>query len=304
MEVAQKLEVDIAVIIPFYNDAERLQICIEALQKQSIEKTFHIIAVDNGSDYHPAQLADIYSNLTLLIETRPGSYSARNKALDFVTAKIYAFTDADCIPSEDWLKNVVDKMSYSKADAVGGGINVFCENPDTPTAIEVIDLIKAFPQKSYVEQHHFAVTANLTFSHEALVKVGKFNANLKSGGDKDWCLRLHTAGGNLVFEGAALVWHPARASLSEHKTKMRRLAHGAYTRRKGDAISAKYVGLHGIVMGLMPPIRKAQLIWKRFSMISTTERCAAILYYWYINSYASIQKIRCHLKLVKEAERN
>lgn len=304
MEIAQKLEVDIAVIIPFYNDAERLEMCIKALQKQSVERAFHIIAVDNGSDYHPSELMDIYSNLTLLKEATPGSYSARNRALDCVTANIYAFTDADCIPTEDWLKNVVDKLSYSKADAVGGGINMFCENADTPTVIEVIDLIKAFPQKNYVEQHHFAVTANLTFSHKALVKVGRFNAKLKSGGDKDWCLRLQAAGGRLVFEGDAVVWHPARGSLREHKTKMRRLAHGAFARRKGDAISAKYVGFHGIAMGLMPPVRKAQLIWKRFGMLSTKERLSAILCYWYINSYASIQKIRCHLKLVKEAERN
>ena len=303
MEALQKIKVDIAVIIPFYNDAERLEMCVGALQVQSIDRAFHIVAVDNGSDTHPSHLTQKYPNLTILKENKPGSYSARNKALEYISANIYAFTDADCIPSPRWLEEAVSVIESKNVSAVGGAVTLFCNEAGSPTSVEIIDMIKAFPQKDYVEKQNYAVTANLVFTQEALDKTGKFNDNLKSGGDKDWCLRYHSNGGRLIYSKEASVAHPARETLKEHETKMRRVVHGAYARRKGDKNTAKFLNWKNIILGFMPPVRKAKVIWQQFPSVSASTRFLAICNYWYVNAYAATQKLKCHLGLVKEAER-
>ncbi|MCM2681492.1 glycosyltransferase [Echinimonas agarilytica] len=296
---------EIAVIIPVYNDGDRLELCLNALQQQTLAPhRFHIVAVDNGSETPPTHLEGRYPNFTLLHESKPGSYSARNKALSFIKADIYAFTDADCIPEPQWLEHALAGLVHSSIDAVGGAVGIFCADPKQPQPIEILDVIKAFPQRTYVETQHYAVTANLVMTQHAFDMTGWFNDALKSGGDKEWCRRLHAAGGQLIYSDTAKVLHPARASLAEHETKARRVAHGAYARRKTDPNTAKFVGWSGILMGLMPPIRKGQVIWQRFAELSASTRIKAIGYYYYVNAYAAWQKIRCHLGLVKHAERS
>ncbi|GGA84302.1 hypothetical protein GCM10011369_27920 [Neiella marina] len=297
--------VEIAVIIPVYNDGDRLELCLEALANQTLDSSrFHIVAVDNGSSTPPTHLVGRYANFTLLHESKPGSYSARNKALANIKADYYAFTDADCIPSHQWLEQALQTLTQPGIDAVGGAVSIFCADPNQPTAIEILDVIKAFPQRTYVQTQHYAVTANLSMTAAAFEKTGRFNDELKSGGDKEWCRRLHAAGGVLVYSEAAEVAHPARATLIEHETKARRVAHGAYARRHTDPNTAKFVGWQGILMGLMPPVRKGRVIWQQFNNQSSVLRLKAIGVYYYVNAYAAWQKIRCHLGLVKQAERS
>lgn len=296
--------VEVAVIIPVYNDGDRLALCLEALEKQTLATSrFHIVAVDNGSSTPPTHLVGRYSNFTLLHESKPGSYSARNRALANIKADYYAFTDADCIPSPQWLEQAIKILTQPDVDAVGGAVSIFCEHPQAPSIIEILDVIKAFPQQTYVETQHFAVTANLSMRAAALEKIGRFNDALKSGGDKEWCRRLHAAGGKLVYSDSAEVYHPARATLDEHKTKVRRVIHGAYARRKSDANTSAYMGFRNILMGLMPPIRKARIIWSQFNNQSMFFRLEAIVIYYYLNAYASWQKIKCRFGVIKQAER-
>lgn len=295
--------IDIAVIIPFYNDAERLSLCIEALQNQSVTLPYHIYAVDNGSVTVPWELAEHLSNVTILQETASGSYNARNKALNSVSAKYYAFTDADCIPDGRWLEEAITSIHLNNADAVGGAVYIFCESDNRPTAIEIIDLLKAFPQQTYIENHNFAVTANLVTTADAFKLVGYFDKSLKSGGDKDWCVRLCNAGGKLIYASDAKIGHPARSSVTEHKTKIRRVVHGAFAQRAKHMDMAKLVGFEDICRGLLPPVKKTKIIWERFSSLPTSTRLKSIALYWFLNIYASWEKIKCHLGLVKEAER-
>ncbi len=301
-----KLTAEVVVIIPVFNDGDRLEKCLEALRRQDLDSSrFIVIAVDNGSHQPPRHLLEKFPQLTLLEELEPGSYCARNCALAAATGKFYAFTDADCVPDSSWLSEALESFATDDdVDAVGGDVQIFCENPEHPTPVEMFDVIKAFPQRVYVEQQNYGVTANLVIRRRAFELVGHFNCALKSGGDKEWCRRLHQSGGKLVFGEKALVRHPARDTLKDYLTKARRVAQGAFARRKTDPETAKFVGWQGILMGLMPPVRRAPEIWSKYPSGTLVEKVSAIMVFYYINAYSAWQKLRCHLGLVGSVERN
>lgn len=59
---------------------------------------------DNGSHVDIAQICERFDGRVVCVrEARPGSYAARNAGLHVARGDVYAFTDADCIPTPDWL---------------------------------------------------------------------------------------------------------------------------------------------------------------------------------------------------------
>ena len=65
-----------------------------------------LLFVDNGSTDGGAALLQGYPGVRVFEESRPGSYSARNRALAEPHGGIVAFTDADCLVERDWLEQV------------------------------------------------------------------------------------------------------------------------------------------------------------------------------------------------------
>src|ERR1041384_5139232 len=93
----------VSVIVPVWNDAERLGHCLHALEKQTYPaESYEVIVVDNGSTDSVACLVAAYGRARLVSEQRPGSYAARNTGLNLARGQVIAFTDADCLPAPDW----------------------------------------------------------------------------------------------------------------------------------------------------------------------------------------------------------
>ncbi|WP_353746014.1 glycosyltransferase family A protein, partial [Shigella sp. FJ200518] len=71
----------------------------------------------------------IPNNCILLDEAKPGSYAARNKALKIAKGDIYAFTDSDCQPKEDWLEVAINFfIDNTEVERIGGEISLFTKN--------------------------------------------------------------------------------------------------------------------------------------------------------------------------------
>src|SRR4051794_296822 len=88
----------VSIIIPVYNDGERLRTCLTALSKQTYPaERFEVLVIDNGSKVSPGPIVADFPFAKLSIETRPGSYCARNNGLALAKGEMFAFTDADCV---------------------------------------------------------------------------------------------------------------------------------------------------------------------------------------------------------------
>jgi glycosyltransferase involved in cell wall biosynthesis len=186
----------ISVIIPVFNNIEALIICLQALENQTYPPNlYEVIVVDNGFDDNLEDLITQFKQARFTSESRPGSYAARNQGIAIAKGEILAFTDSDCIPNQDWLANGIKYLlSVPNCGLVAGKINFFYQNPQSPTAIEIYDSVTFLDQKKYIEKHHYGATANLFTFKKVFEKVGFFNCNLKSGGDKEWGKRVFSHG--------------------------------------------------------------------------------------------------------------
>jgi GT2 family glycosyltransferase len=296
--------IKVAVIIPHFNDEQRLQTCLKALSEQTLSNhSFHIYVVDNGSERLPKLLTSKFNNVTLLLENKQGSYNARNKGINAVDASYYAFTDSDCIPDKLWLESGIVDLELKKLDAIGGPIELFCQTIGKPTAIEIIDICFAFDQKTYIFEKHYSPTANLIIKKETLNKVGLFNGALMSGGDAEWGLRLFNAGGKLDYCEDTKIYHPARYSLEEYLTKKRRTTHGNWVRRHSDKNIKKHTGFGGMLTLIIPPVKRFKEIFSSFPEVNLSGKILASWYLYFGKLYVAYHYTLCRFGLIKKPER-
>lgn len=226
----------ISVIIPTFNDNQRLKICLDALANQSYPISYiEVIIVDNGSDKPPFELVTDYANVQLLEESKVGSYAARNTGIDNAKGDILAFIDSDCIPLSDWIEQGVKHLTEVNVPTViGGEVDIFYEIDNQPTAIELYEKLFAFPIKRNIRDNHYPPSGNMFVPKSVLEIVGKFNENLKSGGDIDWGNRAYNKGINIQYSRQITVLHPARRTFTQYANKVRRVAGGQVKRSRLD----------------------------------------------------------------------
>lgn len=217
----------ISVIVPVFNDWRRVAGLLEALATQEFPSDdFEVLLVDNGSTSIP-ELHNAPRSFTVLHCSTPGSYAARNVGICAAKADILAFTDADCLPSPQWLKHAYRQLkSNNRSDAViAGGVTLFLPDPSRPTPYALYDLALGIPQERYVRRG-YGVTANLFVPKTVFDQVGLFDSKRLSGGDAEFCRRAGSHGIPTLYLGAAEVLHPTRCEWHELASKVRRVKGG------------------------------------------------------------------------------
>ena len=230
----------VSIIIPVYSFQNCLADCIESLSKQTYPKDrFEIMVVYNSLekefDQDPDKIKTLLSHVPAKIATRYireykfGTYSARNKGVHEAQGSVIAFTDSDCLPDKDWLKNGVQKIKQSVTlSVIVGRVIIFPRDHVHSNLLERYELLYALKQRTYVKRGFFGATANIMLQKEIFSKVGYFDEDLPSAGDKDWCWRAVMAGCPLVFAPEAVIFHPAIYQLRDMIRRQRRMAGGHY----------------------------------------------------------------------------
>ena len=112
---------DISVVVPFYNVAEYVEDCAKALLAQNYpEDHYEIIMIDNNSTDRSAEIVRRYPHIKLLFEPMAGAYFARNRGFAESRGAVIAFTDSDCVPSPEWLRNISKAMLRPQTGIVIG----------------------------------------------------------------------------------------------------------------------------------------------------------------------------------------
>lgn len=251
----------VSIIIPVFNDGERLKLCLEALAGQTYGRShFEIIVIDNGSDpLEPVEEAvKPYDNVKLVFESIPGSYAARNRGLTLARGEVIAFTDADCIPAANWLEKGVYCLQHTpNCGQVIGKIELFFADPQAPTPVELYESVTAFSQEKLLQRFHGGATANVFTWRHVVDKVGSFDIQFRSGGDMEWGHRIYTEGYQQIYVEEVLVQHPARSSFQELYTRTRRITGGHYDIQLKQAKTAwqrQAIILRILLQNLVPPV--------------------------------------------------
>ena len=244
----------VSVIIPVFNDAERLKICLAALEAQTYpQDNYETIVVDNGSDESIENIVKQFPQTRLAYCIEPGSYAARNRGISLAEGEILAFTDSDCIPAPDWLATGVKwLLTTVNCGLLAGKIEIFFKNNDRPTAVELYDSATFFNQQQYIEEQNYGATANLFTYSSVFDRVGLFNSQLKSGGDKEWGQRVFDRGYSLIYVEETRIAHPARYSFGQMYRKIARVRGVGYEQARATQPLLTY--LLTTLSHLKPPV--------------------------------------------------
>lgn len=212
-----------AVIIPHYNDVERLGRCLAALLP-TVPAGVEVVVVDNGSTQSLDPVRAAHPALRIVAEPQKGAACARNRGVAETTAPQLFFLDCDCVPEPDWL--TVACQLADRADLVGGTVTVFDETPAPRTGAQAFEAVFAFDNRAYIEEKGFSVTANLLTRRDVFAAVGPFTAGLSE--DLDWCHRARALGYTLVHAPELRVAHPSRGDWPALRRKWHRLTAEAF----------------------------------------------------------------------------
>lgn len=212
-----------AIIIPHYNDVDRLERCLEALMGQCGDDV-EVVVADNASTDDLAHIEERWPGVRIVVEPEKGAGPARNAGVAATTAPWLMFIDADCVAGSGWVargREIADENAV-----IGGRVDVFHETPPPLSGAEAFETVFAFQMKSYLEKNAFLGSGNLVTSRNVFEKVGGFQPAISE--DKDWSQRAARAGFLLEFDNALVVSHPSRRDWAALSRKWRRLTSEAY----------------------------------------------------------------------------
>lgn len=198
-----------SIIIPAYNARKTLSECLTACLGQAYTD-FEVIIVDDGSTDETGQITAQFEAVRYHRQPNGGPASARNSGARIASGDILVYTDADCIPQADWLKQLADGFEDGVV-AVGGTYTI--ANPDARLA-RVVQAEIAARHRQFGREVDFLGSFNVAYRRDAFEVVGGFDESYRqaSGEDNDLAYRLHDNGGRMVFNPKAVVahYHPER----------------------------------------------------------------------------------------------
>ncbi len=228
--------ITLSVIIPVWNDRFGIEKCINAFDAQSLDREmFEIIVVDNGSSDGTYEFLQTVSTIRVERELKTGSYAARNKGIEVSSGEYLVFTDSDCIPSPEWLSELLKAVKSSKnIGIVAGHVEFFTDKENEQKTATYF-----YEQKFSMNQAEYAkngacVTANWCSPSYLVKKLGMFDATLKSGGDHELAKRIVSSNYLVKYVESAVVFHPAR-DFEELVKKSKRVVGGVW-----DKTNSKY----------------------------------------------------------------
>ncbi|SHF39044.1 Glycosyltransferase, GT2 family [Litoreibacter ascidiaceicola] len=219
-----------SVIIPHYNDKDRLGLCLASLDQCGSRKDVEFIVVDNGPPTLDAAFRANHPTVRFHHEPRQGAAFARNTGTRHAKGHILIFTDSDCQVAPDFLSQAFELGAIH--DISGGKVRLTTPTHDTPNAIQAFEQVFAFNQRRYIEEMGFSVTANLVTNIDIFKRVGPFRAGLSE--DYDWCHRATACGYQLSYQPDLIVNHPCRASWEQLKSKWKRITAETYGIHKSN----------------------------------------------------------------------
>lgn len=104
---------DISVIIPVYNEEDRIKGCLSAITNQAVRPK-EIIVVDNNSTDQTVAIANNFSGVKIIKEPKQGIAYARDAGFKVAKGNILARIDADAFVPTNWVQLVDDNFKSDK----------------------------------------------------------------------------------------------------------------------------------------------------------------------------------------------
>ena len=232
---------DVTVVVPTSGRAGYLEVTLDSLRGQRTATPHEVLVVDDGSTDATPDVAARFGARLVRHGERRSLNAARNTGLREAGADVIAFVDDDVFVPPGWLDALADgARRHPEAEAFGGPIRARfeghaprgCGREEPP--ITTLDLGEDDVEAEMVWGANFAVRRS------AVERIGEFDESFDRGhGDEEeWLLRLHAAGGRIVYLAEAGLDHRRAADDSG----LASLARAAYRRGRGARSSDRRHG--------------------------------------------------------------
>jgi O-antigen biosynthesis protein len=195
---------EVSVVIPWCGEPT----LYECLARLGHGDNFEVVVVDNRRSPSPVEIEG------LVREEEQGAAAARNRGIRQSCSEYVFFIDADCLPEEGWVSQMLMQLKATGADGTQGPVLSRQQEP-------VARYIQAeFEERQGRLQRHQCIslvsTGNAAFRRSALESVGCFDPKMRLVEDTDLSFRLTQKGYTLRYVERPVVWHA-------HPTRMKDL---------------------------------------------------------------------------------
>jgi mycofactocin glycosyltransferase len=200
----------VSVVVPARNCERTIGDCLASLLQLDYPRDrLELLVVDNASTDGTSGIIRRYP-VCRLQEPRRSPGAARNRGVEAGSGEIVAFTDADCVVTSGWLRELVGE--FETGDVWGAAGEIAAYRPAT-AAERYVAMRRPKLQESVLRRRApFPGTANVAFRRETFEQIGVFDPLLPTAEDMDFGWRFLDAGLKLSYNPRALVLHRHRDS--------------------------------------------------------------------------------------------
>lgn len=245
----------VSVVVAARDAAGTLRATLDGLARQTATVPFEVVVVDDGSRDGTADLADGHPVGPRLVR-RPspgeGPGDARNAGVAVARAPVLAFTDADCVPTPEWLQEGLAALERTGAGIVQGAVRP-----------RPADTAGPFGRTLWVPaEYGLYETANLFVLREWFDRVGGF---------EDWVNRSWRPGGapdgpqRHFGEDALFAWRARRLGARTAFSERALVHHAVFPRDPLEfVLERRRDGLFAELVALIPELRERMLFGRVF----------------------------------------
>jgi glycosyltransferase involved in cell wall biosynthesis len=225
---------EISVVVPTRDRPAALEVCLQALDAQTVAERLEVVVVDDGSN-DPDAVAGVVARhpaaRVVRHDSPAGPATARNTGARAGSGAILCFTDDDCVAEPEWAERLAAAIEDGAAVVAGRTL------PSGGALAEAAELIAFAPAAA----EPFAPSNNLACRKE-LIEAIPFDTSyrLPAGEDRDWCARVAAAGHALRFEPTARLEHRQRLTTSTFLARQLRYGEAAYRFRRGQIAPVEF----------------------------------------------------------------
>lgn len=237
----------VSIVVPTCDRADDLRRCLRSLVTQRTRHAIEIIVIDNRPALGIArQIVREFPSVRLISEERPGLSYARNAGIVAATGTIVVATDDDVTAPAGWLERLVAPFGRAEVMCVTGNVlPIELETEAQWLFEEYGGLGKGFTpveadgywfrsRRGAVPTWQLGATANAAFRASVFrdPRIGLLDealgAGMPTGCSEDTYLfyKILAAGGTILYEPTAYVWHRHRSTLAALRQQIRAYSRG------------------------------------------------------------------------------
>jgi lipopolysaccharide/colanic/teichoic acid biosynthesis glycosyltransferase len=212
-----------SVIVPAYQAADSLGLCLDTLNAQTVARDlYEVIVVDDGSTDGTGEIAQ-QAGARVITQRNAGPAAARNAGAAAGRGDLLLFTDADCAPVPGWIAALAVPFADERV-AGAKGTYLTSQRALVPrfTQLEYED---RYDRMTGVESIDFVDTYSAAYRRDIFLANAGFDPAFRFDEDQEFSFRLTEKGYRLVFAPAAQVYHRHNPTLAAYARRKFLIAH-------------------------------------------------------------------------------